>query len=293
MGVLHDHRNGEVVVRNLVGHAVKPGVVALGKVHEVAHDQLAAFAKAVRPLVADADPAFAMRQELVLRHGGHELARGAVQRVARHHVVEIGLEHLELALCHQLAAVAVLAVGDVTIVAVIGELHALPAVHHIHQILDTILGPQHAHVDQPFATEQIEAREGPAHRQGVCLAAHVARAVAAFLHRHARLDLAQQRRVAVVRVGIRQHHVRRYGEELRFLGGAGHAQPVRLVGQQLHEVVGLEQLRVGDRVLDGVVCHCGFLRRTSRFPRISRCLAGSRARSWPMPRSSLQVDHRC
>ena len=241
-----------------------------------------------------------MRQELVLRHRGHELARGGVQRVSWHHVVQVGLEHLKLALGHQLAAVAVLAVGGVPVVAVIGELHALPAVHHVDQVLDAVLGPQHPHVDEPFTAQQIKARERPTHRQGVGLAAHVAGAVAAFLHRHARLDLAQQRRVAVVRVGIRQHDVGRHREELGFLGGAGYAQPVGFVGQHLDEVVGLKQLGVAEwrqgglfSGLHGVVCHDGFLRRASRFPRISRRRAGSRARSWLTLRSSLRAGRRC
>ena len=137
VAVLHQHRHGEVVVGDVRRHVVEPRKIALAEVHELADDHLDAVGDLVRPGVEQADAALATHQEAVLRRRRHELRRRAVQRIAGLAAVGVRFEHLELTLRQNLAAVAELLVGDVAVVAVPGELQALPEVHQIDEVFGT------------------------------------------------------------------------------------------------------------------------------------------------------------
>jgi hypothetical protein len=54
-------------------------------------------------------------------------------------IEHIGVEDLEAALRKELAAVAVFLVGEVAVIAMPGQLEALPEVHHIREILNGVL----------------------------------------------------------------------------------------------------------------------------------------------------------
>ncbi len=98
-----------------------------------------------------------------MRGGGHEILRRLVQRVALLAIVHVGVKNLDAPLGQELAAMAELLIRDVAVVAMPGELEALPEIHDIDQVLDRVLRPDEAEIDQPFAPEQVEARQSPAH----------------------------------------------------------------------------------------------------------------------------------
>ena len=105
-------------------------------------------------------------------------------------IEHIGVKDLEAALGKELAAVSVFLVGDVAVVAMPGQLEALPEVHHIGEVLNGVLWTDEAEIDEPFTTEKVEAGQRPAHGRILDLDAGVARAVADLFGRHARLDFA-------------------------------------------------------------------------------------------------------
>ena len=140
---------------------------------------------------------------------------------------------------------SVFLVGDVAVIAMPRQLEPLPEVHHIGEVLNGVLRTDEAEIDQPFTTEKVEAGQRPAHGRILDLDAGVARAVADLFGQHARLDFSQKRRIAVVTHHVGKHHVGGNREELRLLHRTCHAEPVRLVGASLNEIVGLEQLRIG------------------------------------------------
>ena len=117
----------------------------------------------------------------------------------------IGMKHLQALLRQHLRAVARLSIDQIAVVTVPGQLKALPEVHGVDEVQRAVAGFDNAPVDQHFATQQVETRHAPGHD----FDALIARAVADFFRRHVLLDFAEQRRVAIPAVEIREQNVRR------------------------------------------------------------------------------------
>jgi len=242
VAVLDDHGHREVVVGDVAAHTVQPRIVVFSQFAELAHQHLAVVGDLVGAVVVDGQAALAGNQEPVLRDGCHEGLRRGVQLVAFAAFEGIGVKHLQLLLGVDLPAVIRLTIGDVAVVAMPGKLEAFPEIHHVHDVVDRIGRFDHAPVDQHLAAEQIEAGDRPGHD----LDPGLARPVTDLFGRHRLFNLLQQAGVAIKTVEIGEQDIGRDREDLRLLYRARGAQPVGFVGILLDQVVGLEQLRVGE-----------------------------------------------
>ena len=244
VGVLEDHRDRQVVVRDLGRDAVEPRQVALAEVDVAAHEHLLVRPAAVRAVVEDAEPGLAVREQRVLVGGGHEPLERGGQPVAGLDADRVGLEHLGAALRDELGAQVGVRRQHVGVVAVVGEVEPLGEVLDEHEVVEPVGGLEHAEVDQQLAAREVElGHAGVA--DDVALAVDLAHAVADLLGGHGGLDLAQQLGEPVVGLEVRQRHVRGHRVELRLLHGAGGAVQVPGVGVLADPGVEAQQVGVG------------------------------------------------